>query len=584
MTLKRLLPLFLLVLLLTVPANAAGYSDVKDGDWFAEAVRWCTERGLMNGTGNGRFSPEQPLTRAAAVTTLWRRGGSEAVTPESLFDDVKDSAWYAPAAAWAAEKELVDDGDRFGPDDILSREQLALLLWRDAGSPAADAARYEDAAEISPEAADAVRWARSAGVMKGMGENRFSPRTPLTRAQLAMVLMTLAKGEEETDRGGKGFTQFDSALIAFLEDEGLADKNYMVSPTSFRAALALATAGADGETKAQLLRAAGFASMDEVNGWYGTLQERVDAFAEELRKAQEAFERNRNLYRGSESGPDRAFRIANSVWHNADKPGTMSPAYIDYVKEHFSAAAADLPAAQLTDQVNRWVNHETNGLIPRIANDLSRADAVLVNALYLRTSWLSEFSEQATAPGDFTTVRGSVVQKDFMCRQDRFSYYEDEDCQLLVMPMAGGIQAAFVLGDASGLADKLGKASSEEVIVRLPRFEIETSLEDGELIRFLRSRGAELPFSSVSGVPDFSLMSEDSEWYISDIIQKSRIKTDEDGIEAAAVTAIAMNATTAFQPDPPRPKEFIADRPFTFCLYNGGGESAELLFFGQLVE
>ncbi len=121
------------------------------------------------------------------------------------------------------------------------------------------------------------------------------------------------------------------------------------------------------------------------------------------------------------------------------------------------------------------------------------------------------------------------------------------------------------------------------MIVTLPKFEIESSFDQGELVRFLLSRGAERPFSPVSGEADFSVMSRDADWHISDIIQKSRIRLDEDGIEAAAVTAIMMKMTSAVETDPPELKKFTADRPFTFYLFTGTGDARELLFYGQVV-
>ncbi|MBE6908920.1 MAG: hypothetical protein E7474_04860 [Ruminococcaceae bacterium] len=587
MFVKRLsVVLSLLLVLCAVPVRAsAGYADVADSDWFAAPVAFCTQRGLMNGTGGGMFSPGQPLTKAMVFTILWRLDGARAFPAPASFSDVAAGSWYASAVAWAEQKGLTEDceGGRFAPDTVVNREQLAYYLWLNAGKPVSSAQTeaYKDEAEIADAAQDAVSWARSDALMNGVGDNRFSPKSELTRAQMAMVLMNLLE-EESPSAAGKGLTEFDSALIAFLEDAGFEDESYMVSPTSFRAALALAVAGADGETKDQLIHAMGFRSMDEVNDWYASVMEDIDAFAERLRAEQDSFNAHPEYFGGS-SAPDRAFSIANSVWHNADKRGTMNPAYIDYVAEHYDATAADVPADQLADRVNSWCNEKTNGLIPKIANDMSDMTAVLVNALYLRTSWASEFSKRATAPGTFTTRKGEKVQKDFMTQQDRFRYYEDSACKLLVMPMAGDISAVFVLGDATGIADKLSEASREEVLVKLPKFELETSFEASELVRFLISRGAVLPVSDVPGEPDFSIMSKDSEWYISDIIQKSKIKVDEDGIEAAAVTAVMMNETTAFF-EPVQPKEFIADRPFSFYLLSGYAGAYELLFFGQLTE
>lgn len=586
---RSLLLCLVLTVLLAIPAYASsGYADVADNDWFSDAVVFCRERGIMDGIGDSRFSPNNIVDRAMAATTLWRLDGSPAEEAKDVFRDVQQGTWYEEAVSWAASKGIVTGySGLFGVSDPLTREQLATMLWRYTGCPSSsDEADFDDFADVSPYAVDAVRWVSSAGIMGSVGNQRFAPKVSATRAQLALVLMryvTYTKGAGHMSAGSRGFTAFDAALLDFLDDQGYSKQNYMVSPTSFRAALTLAVAGADNETKTQLIHAMGFKSMDDVNEWYETVRTYIDGFAKDLDEAKARFEREKQYMPGDAKAPDRAFSIANSVWHNADRDGTMDSEYIRYVEEHYDAEAADVAAAKLTDCVNDWVKDQTNGLIPSIVDDLSNTDSVLVNALYLRTSWVNEFSEWATAADDFTTIDGERVQKDFMNQKDTFLFYEDADSKLIAMPMEGGISAVFVLGSADSLQEKLERGTYEDVIVKLPKFEVETSLDKRELVNFLISQGAEFPFSSVPGVPDFSIMSKDAEWYISDIIQKSKIKVDEDGIEAAAVTAVMMAATSALIEDPPTPKEFIADRPFSFYLFTGTGDARELLFYGQLV-
>ena len=209
-----------------------------------------------------------------------------------------------------------------------------------------------------------------------------------------------------------GLSSFDDLLIAYMEKSSFQNKNYMVSPLSFRAALALAASGASGETRESLLSAMGFSSLEEVETWYKGLLESIDEFAAELEQEQKMMSQYPEDF--GFGTPDRAFSIANSVWHNAGKQGNFSPEYISYVADHFRAVAADLPAAELTERINEWVNKETHGMIPAIVGDLSDIEAILVNALYLRSSWLNTFSEYRTHPGDFTTITGDVVEKDMM--------------------------------------------------------------------------------------------------------------------------------------------------------------------------
>ena len=371
---------------------------------------------------------------------------------------------------------------------------------------------------------------------------------------------------------------FNSALIKFIEDAGFENQNYMVSPTSFRAALALAVSGADGETKDQLLAAMGFESMEELTAWYEGVTASVDSYNEWLEFAKKDFEEYKEYYGEDAKAPEGSFDLQNSIWRNTKASGKLSKKYIKLVKENFGATAENVAADKITDKVNSWINKNTNGLIPSISNDLSYADLVLVNTLYLRAGWVSNFEDYATKEGDFTTISGDVVKKDFMHQQNHFRYYEDENGKFVILPMNGGINAVFILGEVDDVAGKIASAVPEEVNVALPKFEAETSLSNSELVDFCKQRGAADAFTANA---DFSLMSDDMSVFISDIIQKTKIKVDEEGIEAAAATAIMMTEGAFLEQ--PEVKEFTADEPFKFMILTAS-EEPELLFYGQIVE
>lgn len=195
---KRSLSLLLaalMLLCLSFPALAAedDYKDIPDGAWYSEAVAYCSGQNLMNGMGEGLFQPQGTVSRAMAVTVLFRMEGSpEPPVPSAGFSDVPEGAWFAPAIAWGAETELVrgyGNGD-FLPNQPISREELATLFWRFAGSPEAKGSEpFADDGEISSFAVEAVYWCREAGLINGMGEGRFVPRGQATRSQLAQLLM-----------------------------------------------------------------------------------------------------------------------------------------------------------------------------------------------------------------------------------------------------------------------------------------------------------------------------------------------------------------------------------------------------------
>ena len=371
---------------------------------------------------------------------------------------------------------------------------------------------------------------------------------------------------------------FNSSLIDFIEKYGFADKNYMISPTSFRAALALAVSGADNETRDELLKAMGFNNMDELISWYEGITASVDYYNEWLKTAKDEFNEYKDYYEDDSREPDGAFDLENSIWRNTKSSGELSPKYIEYVEKTFGATAENVPEDKITDTVNAWINENTNGLIPSISNDLSYADLILVNTLYLRTAWVNDFFEPATQEDNFKTLSGETVKKDFMNQQDKFRYYEDENGKFVVLPMNGGINAVFILGEVDDVASKIANASIEEVAVKLPKFESETTLSDNELIDFCIARGAKQAFTPAA---DFSLMSDEMQLFISDIIQKTKIKVDEKGIEAAAATAIMMTEGCALEE--PEVKEFTADEPFKYMILTDS-DTPELLFYGQLVE
>lgn len=371
-------------------------------------------------------------------------------------------------------------------------------------------------------------------------------------------------------------SDFDSSLIEFIEKSGFEKENFMISPTSFRAALALAVSGADKETKNELLTAMGFKDMNELTAWYKNVSSSVDSFNEWLKYANEDYSEYADGK--DDADPSGAFNLENSIWKNTASEGELSQKYIDYVKENFGATASNVSKSEITDAVNDWVNENTNGLIPSIASDLSFTDLVLVNTLYLRTSWVNSFGDGPVTTDDFTTISGDTVKKEFMSQQERYRYYEDENCKFVVIPMNGGINAVFILGDATNVIGNIQNASFEEVSVKLPKFEVETTFSNNELVDFCIARGAKSAFSSSA---DFSLMSDDMALGISDIIQKTKIKVDEDGIEAAAATAIML--TKGFAPEASIIREFVANEPFKYMILTDS-DTPELLFYGQLVE
>lgn len=181
-----------LTLAAPLAASSAGYSDVAPEAWYTPSVLHCRERGLMSGTSETEFSPDLSMSRAMLATVLHRMAGEPEVYRTAHFSDLPMDAWYTAAVTWAYYQGiLIPPGqDRIAPEDTVTREMLADMLWRYALRPwSGDSPPYEDQDHIGPAELDAVVWARAAGIMDGVGDNRFAPREYTNRAQVATVLM-----------------------------------------------------------------------------------------------------------------------------------------------------------------------------------------------------------------------------------------------------------------------------------------------------------------------------------------------------------------------------------------------------------
>ena len=186
-------------------ANAASgnrFSDVSTGSWYYDAVQYVYSAGLMSGTGSYVFSPDGATTRGMIVTILYRLEGSPACGSAS-FSDVSSGKYYAQAVAWAAENGIVSgySASRFGPENAITREQLAAILYRYAAykgydvSDLASLTGYADNDLVAAYAKTSFAWAVQAGIISGTGANRLSPSAGATRAQVAAMLMRFCQSD-----------------------------------------------------------------------------------------------------------------------------------------------------------------------------------------------------------------------------------------------------------------------------------------------------------------------------------------------------------------------------------------------------
>lgn len=181
--------------------DGAAFADVSQDSWYAAAVDYVLEKGLMTGTSSAAFSPAQTTSRGMIATILYRLSG-EPEAQSGAFSDVSDGQWYTDAVNWAGQNSIAAgyaDGS-FRPGSAVTREQLAVLLYRYAQAQGYDTAQggtklqtFSDAAEVSDWALDAMDWALDAGILSGRSTSVLAPQSVATRAETAQILMNFCE-------------------------------------------------------------------------------------------------------------------------------------------------------------------------------------------------------------------------------------------------------------------------------------------------------------------------------------------------------------------------------------------------------
>ncbi len=172
------------------------FTDVSAGSWYYNAVEFVYSKGIMDGVSANKFGPNGTITRGMVVTMLWRMAGSPAVSGGS-FADVASGSYYATAVAWAAKNGIVDgyNSSKFGPNDAITREQFATILYRYAkwlgySASGSSLAGYADGSSVSSWAKDAMSWAVKNSIVTGVTTTRLNPTGTATRAEAAQMLMS----------------------------------------------------------------------------------------------------------------------------------------------------------------------------------------------------------------------------------------------------------------------------------------------------------------------------------------------------------------------------------------------------------
>ena len=180
------------------------FTDVKADDWFYEAVKYVYDNKLMDGTSATTFAPLMTTNRAMIVTILWRLEGQPETDATLSFTDVESGVWYTDAVNWAASKSIVKgySDTVFAPNDTVTREQLATILYRYAEykeydvSAKGDLTTFADSAKTSSWAAEAMEWAVGSSLLSGKDGGKLDPTGTATRAEVATILMRFMESEK----------------------------------------------------------------------------------------------------------------------------------------------------------------------------------------------------------------------------------------------------------------------------------------------------------------------------------------------------------------------------------------------------
>ena len=359
---------------------------------------------------------------------------------------------------------------------------------------------------------------------------------------------------------------FGTALYRVIAAER-PGQNVVMSPAGITIALAMTTAGAGSTTLDEMLSTLGIDDAAAIHPSMNALSAVLDA----------------------RSHDDVTVSIANSLWGHNDL--TFQPAFLEVLAREYGAAmntvdyVSDTEGARVA--INGWVSDSTEERIPELIDEgvlFSDTRLTLVNAVYLNAPWLAPFDPEATVDGPFTLPDSSVVDVPMMTATTPMMFATGDGWRAVELPYAGRELAMLIFVPEDGFFDQFEEIflvtdatqylEAREVTLSLPRFGIESNVALGDV---LVAMGMVQAFTDSA---DFSAMTVDEELHIAAVVHQANITVDEVGTEAAAATAVMMQATSA--PAPLEPVTLAVDHPFVFILRDRA--TGAILFLGRVAD
>ncbi len=390
----------------------------------------------------------------------------------------------------------------------------------------------------------------AAGLLLAGCEGVFTPPPP------AATWSRVELDERVTD----AYTDFGFEMFRQLRADD-PNGNVFISPTSAAFALAMTWNGAVGQTAEEMALALGIDHLDRQ-----TVNETNRRWLEALRDT---------------GDPEVELALANSIWYRPD--WQVLDDFAARTREFYDAEVREMRSAE---EINGWVSDNTNGLIKDIVPSPIPGNVVtyLINALYFKGDWTHPFDERQTRDAPFHRPDGSTVTVPMMTRTGKYEVLEMDGGAAVRLPYgADRFSMVLILPDhevgLAGLAERLAAARWSEWMdgferrerfqVGLPRFELEW---ESSLKATLQAMGMEVPFEA--GLADFSDMFEGGGPWIGEVLQKTFLRVDEEGTEAAAATSVVMIESM--------PPSLVFDRPFFLAIYDHATET--VLFLGQITD
>lgn len=393
---------------------------------------------------------------------------------------------------------------------------------------------------------------------------------------VALLLLQCSDKPQEPEDPIRNLTSAEKELVGSSNTFGFklfkeivrqeADGNIFISPLSVTMALGMTLNGANGETRdsmAEALELSGM-SMEEINDSYRSLIDLLSSLDEKVK-----------------------FQIANSIWSRLGFP--VEEKFIDVNETHFDAEVRELDFGdpQSVDIINDWVNNNTEGKIKEILKDIpAEIVMLLINAIYFKGDWTAKFDPDDTEDAPFYLSDGTTTECKMMEQENTVRFLATEDFSAIELPYGDGDFSMVILLPNQGveLDAVIDRFSNEnwnmwvasfheaDLLLKIPKFELEYEIELNDVLKAL---GMGIAFNQY--LADFTGINKDGNLYIDFVKHKTYVRVDEEGTEAAAVTAVGIGVTSGGPP-----KSFVVDRPFAFVIRDS--HSGTLLFMGKIVE